>query len=212
MIKKYTDLLLAALLALATGLFVPFSPALLWESINWNLLGILFCLMTITAEIGKWGIPRALCLHFFDGKVTVRQLARFFTGACFFSSMVITNDISLIIFVPFSISTFIEIHERSLLIPLITLETIAANMGSMLTPIGNPQNLFIYEYFHLPLSDFLSTTAPVVFISGFFCIWQDGFPRKPSFLPCLPGKWNCQGRSPSFSFSFSSSVFFMFFV
>lgn len=68
MIKKYTDLLLAALLALATGLFVPFSPALLWESINWNLLGILFCLMTITAEIGKWGIPRALCLHFFDGK------------------------------------------------------------------------------------------------------------------------------------------------
>lgn len=84
MIKKYTDLLLAALLALATGLFVPFSPALLWESINWNLLGILFCLMTITAEIGKWGIPRALCLHFFDGKVTVRQLAHFFTGACFF--------------------------------------------------------------------------------------------------------------------------------
>ena len=168
MIKKYADVLLAALLALATGLFVPFSPALLWESINWNLLGILFCLMTITAEIGKWGIPRALCLHFFDGKVTVRQLARFFTGACFFSSMVITNDISLIIFVPFSISTFIEIHERSLLIPLITLETIAANMGSMLTPIGNPQNLFIYEYFHLPLSDFLSTTAPVVFISGFF--------------------------------------------
>lgn len=168
MIKKYTDVLLAALLALATGLFVPFSPALLWESINWNLLGILFCLMTITAEIGKWGIPRALCLHFFDGKVTVRQLARFFTGACFFSSMVITNDISLIIFVPFSISTFIEIHERSLLIPLITLETIAANMGSMLTPIGNPQNLFIYEYFHLALSDFLSTTAPVVFISGFF--------------------------------------------
>lgn len=67
MIKKYTDVLLAALFALATGLFVPFSPALLWESINWNLLGILFCLMTITAEIGKWGIPRALCLHFFDG-------------------------------------------------------------------------------------------------------------------------------------------------
>lgn len=68
MIKKYTDVLLAALLALATGLFVPFSPALLWESINWNLLGILFCLMTITAEIGKWGIPRALCLHFLTEK------------------------------------------------------------------------------------------------------------------------------------------------
>ena len=68
MIKKYTDLLLAALLALATGLFVPFSPALLWESINWNLLGILFCLMTITAEIGKWGIPRALCFIFLTEK------------------------------------------------------------------------------------------------------------------------------------------------
>lgn len=68
MIKKYADVLLAALLALATGLFVPFSPALLWESINWNLLGILFCLMTITAEIGKWGIPRALCLHFLTEK------------------------------------------------------------------------------------------------------------------------------------------------
>lgn len=81
--QKYADLLLAALFAVFTGLFVPLSPSLLWGSINWNLLGILFCLMVITAEIGKWGIPRALCLRFFSGKGTVRQMARFFIFACF---------------------------------------------------------------------------------------------------------------------------------
>ena len=185
MIKKYADLLLAALFAVFTGLFVPLSPSLLWGSINWNLLGILFCLMVITAEIGKWGIPRALCLRFFSGKGTVQQMARFFIFACFFSSMVITNDIALIIFVPFSIATFLEIRERALLIPLITLETIAANMGSMLTPIGNPQNLFIYDYYHLPLFTFLSITGPVVLISGFL-IYMAGrlFPKRTvSSLP-----------------------------
>ncbi|WP_297038102.1 SLC13 family permease [uncultured Dialister sp.] len=194
MITKYADLLLAALFALFTGLFVPFSPSCLLESINWNLLGILFCLMTITAEIGKWGIPRALCLYFFAGKTTVRRMARFFIFACFFSSMVITNDISLIIFVPFSISIFIEIRERSLLIPLITLETIAANMGSTLTPVGNPQNLFIYDFYHLSLPAFLSITAPVVLISGVLiylagCLFpKDRAPALPPMEMVVPKK------------------------
>ena len=68
MIKKYADLLLAALFAVFTGLFVPLSPSLLWGSINWNLLGILFCLMVITAEIGKWGDSPGCAFVFSPGR------------------------------------------------------------------------------------------------------------------------------------------------
>ncbi len=75
------------------------------------------------------------------------QLTLVLVGLCFFGSMFITNDVSLLTFVPF---TFVVLSRlgadvrRSLLVPVVCMQTIAANLGSMLTPIGNPQNLYLY--------------------------------------------------------------------
>ena len=75
------------------------------------------------------------------------QLVLVLVGLCFFGSMIITNDVSLLTFVPFTfvvLSGLAPDTRRALTIPVVCMQTIAANLGSMLTPIGNPQNLYLY--------------------------------------------------------------------
>lgn len=78
--------------------------------------------------------------------------------------MLVTNDVSLIIFVPLAIDVLTKLKRQDLIIQVLILQTIAANMGSTLTPIGNPQNLFIYTYFKYELLSFLSATLPIVLV------------------------------------------------
>lgn len=79
--------------------------------------------------------------------------------------MFITNDVALITFVPFTLLIFGKTDSKNTLIPTIVLETIAANLGSMLTPIGNPQNLYLYGLSGFSLGQFLSYMAPVTIVS-----------------------------------------------
>ena len=172
--KKNADLTAAFLLALVTTLFVPWSPTSMAHSVNGSLLALLFCLMAIVAGLRKGGLFTSGLRFFFIGNTSTRQMGRFFIFACFFTSMAITNDVSLIIFVPLAISFFKEAHGLREVIPVLTWQTIAANLGSMLTPIGNPQNLFIYAHYELPLSAFLTITGPVVLLSG-LCLYGATF-------------------------------------
>ena len=77
--------------------------------------------------------------------------------------MFITNDVSLLTFVPF---TFVVLSRlgadvrRSLLIPVVCMQTIAANLGSMLTPIGNPQNLYLYGKSGMSIGGFVLLMLP----------------------------------------------------
>ncbi|MCL2884540.1 MAG: SLC13 family permease, partial [Oscillospiraceae bacterium] len=71
------------------------------------------------------------------------------------------NDVALIAFVPLTAGIF-RIYGREGLISTVVLETIAANVGSMLTPVGNPQNLYLFSFYHLGLSRFLLIVLPTV--------------------------------------------------
>ena len=85
---------------------------------------------------------------------------------CFFGSMLITNDVALITFVPLAL-LIAELEGRNDGLCLtVTLMTIAANLGSMLTPIGNPQNLYIYSVSGLSLDEFTATVAPYALLSA----------------------------------------------
>ena len=96
--------------------------------------------------------------------------------------MAVTNDIALITFVPF---TFIvlrligsEARDR-LLVPVVVLQTIAANLGSMLTPIGNPQNLYLYGKAGLSLGSFLLLMLPYALVSLLLImLWSTVLTRK----------------------------------
>lgn len=96
------------------------------------------------------------------------QLTLVLVGLCFFGSMFITNDVSLLTFVPF---TFVVLSRlgadvrRSLLIPVVCMQTIAANLGSMLTPIGNPQNLYLYGKSGMSIGGFVLLILPYTLVS-----------------------------------------------
>ena len=80
--------------------------------------------------------------------------------------MFITNDVALITFVPFAAMILTMAGQEELLIPVISLQTIAANLGSMLTPIGNPQNLYLYSAFSIPVGTFLLEMLPLPGLSA----------------------------------------------
>lgn len=82
---------------------------------------------------------------------------------CFFCSMIITNDVALITFIPFTFAVLDvlgESTEKKLAVPVVCMQTIAANLGSMLTPIGNPQNLYLYGKSGMTVSEFLLLMLP----------------------------------------------------
>jgi len=110
----------------------------------------------------------------------MRQLATTLVMLCFFSAMFVTNDVALITFVPFTIMLLERANLREKMIPFIVLQTIAANLGSMLTPVGNPQNLFLYTISGMTMGEFFAVTVPFVVVSYFvlyvFCYFQGRTP------------------------------------
>lgn len=163
--KAETILCIAFLLAVLSAFAVP--PALEYAGyLDWRTLALLFCLMLVVAGLQHMGTFHILGNTLLSGVKNTRELTLLLTFLCFFASMFITNDVSLITFVPFAILLLTMAGQTQLLIPVVVLQTIAANLGSMFTPIGNPQNLYLYSRFSLDIGDFLITMLPLTFLSG----------------------------------------------
>ena len=132
---------------------------------DYRTLALLFCLMILVAGLQSLGIFMMLG-HFLLKKVhSIRGLSMVMVLLFFFSSMVITNDVTLITFVPFTILIFRMGGQVQRVLKLIVLETIAANLGSMATPIGNPQNLYLYSVSGLTTAEFAWATLPYAALS-----------------------------------------------
>ena len=136
--------------------------------IDFRTLAILFCLMAVMAGLQKIGLFRFVAEKML-GKVNhIRGLVFILIMLCFFSSMLITNDVALITFVPF---TFIVLkmllgeQSEKLMVPVVAMQTIAANLGSMLTPIGNPQNLYLYGKATMNFANFIVFMLPYTAIA-----------------------------------------------
>ena len=155
----------AALIATAVSfLFVGVQPAA-FSSVDFRILALLFCLMGISSGLKKAGFFNSLAHMILRACKSGRMLFIALVSLVFFSSMLVTNDVALIIFVPFSIMMLKgRLDDRSLA-ALIVLETVAANLGSMATPVGNPQNLFLYSYYGLDAVSFFSVIVPVSALS-----------------------------------------------
>lgn len=160
-LKRNVDLDAAVFLAAASCFIDGIDPIATVCSLNYEILLLLACLMTVVAGFRKEGLLNLIfekSLHFVHN---MRSFCRLFIFLCFFLSMLITNDVALIIFVPIAIGSLLKLKRRDLVVKVVSLQTIAANMGSMLTPIGNPQNLYIFVHFNYRLTDFMSVTFPI---------------------------------------------------
>lgn len=183
-LKKQVVLVVAWILAIISAFFVH-PNAEYFSYIDWRSLGILWSLMAIMAAyringvfetIGKWLL----------GKVhKMGQLVLVLVLLCFILSMFVTNDVALITFVPFAILILEACNCQKLMIPVIVLQTVAANLGSMLTPIGNPQNLYLFGLGGFGLGQFVMLMLPYSALSLvliLICVFFIGNKEKGTVL------------------------------
>lgn len=164
-VRRETVLCIAILLALISSFLVPPSPAYL-EYIDWNTLALLFSLMAVVKGLQKAGLFVFLGSHLIKRAATSRKMLFVLVFLPFICSMVITNDVALITFVPFGITVLRMAKQERLLIPLVVMQTVAANLGSMLTPMGNPQNLYLYTKSGMGFGELCRLMLPYVLISA----------------------------------------------
>lgn len=164
-VKKETVLTIAVLLAVISAFFVKPGREYL-TYIDWRTLCILLSLMLVVAGFQRNGLFDAIGRKLLARTRNTAQLVGVLVFLCFFSSMFITNDVALLTFVPFALVTLQKCNQQRLIVLVFVLQTIAANLGSMLTPIGNPQNLYLYGLAGVDAGEFMSWMLPYTAFSG----------------------------------------------
>lgn len=168
LLKKDIMLSVSLIAAILSFFITPPTKEIL-HSIDFKTLATLFMLLTVLEGFKKENIFNPLL------KIALKfnspfKLTVFLVYCVFFSSMFVTNDVSLIIFVPITIILFRQIKKEQFILPVLTFENIAAVRGSLLTPFGSPQNLFLYTQSGISTSEFLKMMFPL-WIFSFFLLF-----------------------------------------
>lgn len=157
-LKKEKVFIISLLLAIFTSFLI--HPQISY--INFKVLVLLFNLMIIVAAFENLKIMDKVAIEILSKCKNTRTMSAVFIIITFFASMVVTNDVALITFVPLAIFTF-KLAKIDCMKTVI-LQTLAANIGSSLTPMGNPQNLFLFTHYNLNGAQFFSVMLPFVTI------------------------------------------------
>ncbi len=163
--RRETVLLISFAAALVTLFFVhpSFDMA---RHIDWKVLACLFCLMSAVGGAKNAGVFTVAASRLVRLSGSTRALSAMLVFVTFLSSMAITNDVALITFIPLALIVLSGTPRPMTRILTVVLQTIAANIGSSLTPIGNPQNLYIFSRYQLSIARFVSETAGIVVFGG----------------------------------------------
>jgi len=165
--KQETVLAIALIAALVSMLFGKVDATYL-SYIDLRVLCLLFALMAVVQGFANAGAFDRLTNGLLAGKRKLPLLVLLFTLLPFFLSMLVTNDVALIACVPFTFAALRRAGRGDLSIRVCVLETLAANLGSMATPVGNPQNLFLYSHYALSAGDFFAVVVPLTLVSLLF--------------------------------------------
>lgn len=163
--KREVVLTAALVLAVVSAFFVPPSEAYIGY-IDWNTLALLFSLMAVMKGYQQAGLFIYLANGLLKHVHTSRALISVLVFLPFVLSMVVTNDVALITFVPFGLVVLRMSGQERQVVPLVVLQTLAANLGSMLTPMGNPQNLYLYAKSGMSFISLCLLMLPYVALSG----------------------------------------------
>ena len=163
-LKKDTVLTIALALAVLSMFIIPPSAGYLGY-LDLHTLILLFGLMTATTGLQNIGFFRQLGELLLLRIHSLRQLEQLLILLCFFSSMLITNDVALITFVPFALELLRMVNRKDRIVPVVVCQTLAANLGSMTTPVGNPQNLYLASAFSVSTGTFLMRMLPLTALS-----------------------------------------------
>ena len=171
-IKQEIVFVISFLLALGSSIFVlaQKNSVDFLNAIDFRVISILLSLMLVIAGFQNLGVF-SFCAKKLCSKIkNLRTLSLTLILLCFFSSMLITNYVALITFVPFAILILKQTDNLKFSAFIIVMQTIGANLGSILTPLGNPQNLFLFSKMQIPLFDFINILLPYCLISLIFIL------------------------------------------
>lgn len=134
--------------------------------IDFHTLLLLFSLMAVMQGFRNARLFDSFAITLLKSTKNTRQISALMIFLCFFTSMLITNDVALITFVPLALEVFTKANKKGYIPITVVMQTIAANLGSMLTPVGNPQNLYLYSVSGMSFTDMISIMLPYWCISG----------------------------------------------
>ena len=183
--KKEIIFSISLILAIVSCFFV--KPSLDYLNyINWETIMLLFVIMLIVEILKNLSVFEILVRKLLKKVKNTRGLVLFLVFICFFSSIFITNDVSLIIFVPFTLLALKKVDRLDLIIFAVSLETIAANVGCMVLPIGAPHNIVMYTVSHIPFLSFFMLLLPYIIVSVAFLVALSFFiPKEDIDLPAM---------------------------
>lgn len=185
-LKKETVLAVVLPAAVVSAFIVPPS-AVYFSYLDYKVLSLLFCLMAVVAGAGKEGAFQAASQLLLKKIHGTKGLSFLLVMLCFFSSMLVTNDVALLAFVPLAVSLE-RVLGRLLLMRVVVLQAVAANVGSVLTPVGNPQNLYLYSRYSVSPGDFFAVTVPLTAIGFLLLIVLLAFGKSSETAAPAPQK------------------------
>ena len=166
---KKEIMLTVALLAAVVSLFITPPTKALIKEIDWHTLGTLFMMLCVLEGFKQENIFEPV-INFSKKFRTMATLSLFLIFGVFFTSMFVTNDVSLIIFVPLTILLFRKGDKEKYILPVISMENIAAIRGSLLMPFGSPQNLFLFGQSDTSVWNFMLHMSPLCISSAILLI------------------------------------------
>ena len=158
-IKKNTVFCIAALAAVVTCFLVPPDQAY-WQYFDWKTLSCLFLTLAVICALRNIMFFTILARKLVTLAGNLRSLFLLLIAITFIGSMIIANDMALITFLPLGYFALSVSKQEKYMAYLFVLQNISANLGGMLTPFGNPQNLYLYSYFHIPTGEFCKIMFP----------------------------------------------------
>ena len=164
-LKKECVLVIAVTLALLSSIIS--MPKMSY--IDFKVLILLFNLMIVVAAFKELKVLDSIAIGLLKKCNTYTSISLALVFITFISSMIVTNDVALITFVPLSV--VIARKANINVLKIVIFQTLAANLGSSFTPMGNPQNLFIYSFYNLSPMDFFKITLPIVILAILFLIF-----------------------------------------
>ncbi|MBE6551778.1 MAG: citrate transporter [Ruminococcaceae bacterium] len=163
-VKKNAVLCVAASLALITSFIVPVDEKYI-SYFDFKTLSCLFCTLAVIGGLKNLGVFEKTAHAIIKKAGTLRTAVTLLVFITYFGSMLIANDMALITFLPLGYYVLTSTGREEYMAFTFIMQNIAANLGGMLTPFGNPQNLFLYTRFNIPDMEFMQIML-IPFISA----------------------------------------------
>jgi len=158
-LKQQMVLTIATIATIATCIFVPIDAEYL-DYFNWRTLATLFCTLAVVAAFSHVHVFEIISKNIVLKLHNLRNATLGLVFITFFGSMLLANDMALLTFLPLGYFVLNSTDNKQAMAFTFIMQNIAANLGGMVTPFGNPQNLYLYSFYQIPTLEFVQIMLP----------------------------------------------------